>query len=542
MAAPMEGKNPDKQASFADNLLDARILCQAHQEGVEPKVTSEKSLHLLAVQLRITRTLELRFELGNLIDQVLESIFIRWAQGKAGNFANGINFKRFAQVIELDDVIALQLRHQHPSTRTLLQETFGGELIHGLANRRTAAAELLSQGKLRNATARDQFSVSNQLLDVQIRLFADRKIAHPMVNFWSPAHLLRRYINTIDCLRTAAGSLSCFDHGCRHYGDTSVQLTYGSRTRAGAMTDKTITGVYAAVLTPRHPDQSVNVLALRKSFEFLIENGIYSYAINGATGEFCLTTAEHLRKLLQVVREVGGSEVEFLCGVGAPGTVQAIEFSNIAGESGAKGLLLPMPYFFPYAQDDLEQFSRTVAQAVTMPFLLYNLPQFTSGLHKDTVRKLISEVPNIVGIKDSSGLLDILRDLTEHKVQACRMVGNDSVLAPALVEGVCDGVISGIACVMPELIQEIYALRDQANSAEFERSSRLLNELIQQLNAFPTPWGLKWLSEARGIMKAVLAQPTSEHRTKQGRDLMKWFLEWHASTNSRSQAPYLRSS
>ncbi len=295
------------------------------------------------------------------------------------------------------------------------------------------------------------------------------------------------------------------------------------------MKEKIVKGLYAAVLTPRDLHDNVNPAALRKTLEFLMEMDIHSFAFNGATGEMCLTTPEHLRTILQVAHEVGGDQVEFLCGVGAAGTAQAIEFGKIAQHFGARGLLLPMPYFFPYEQDDLEQFSRTVARGVNLPILLYNLPQFTSGLQKETVRTLISEVPNIIGIKDSSGSLDILRDLTEHAPDACRIVGNDRVLAPALLEKVCDGVISGVACSLPELIREIYALRDRKESADFERRSRLLNEFIEQLSAFPTPWGLKWICEARGIMRAVFAQPASERRTTQSRELMKWFLEWHAS-------------
>ena len=89
--------------------------------------------------------------------------------------------------------------------------------------------------------------------------------------------------------------------------------------------------------------------------------------------------------------------------------------------------------------------------------LLYNLPQFTSGLSKETVRRLILEVPNIIGIKDSSGSLDILSDLTAHNVETCRIVGNDSALALALTQRVCDGVVSGVACALPETIQALYA-------------------------------------------------------------------------------------
>src|SRR6202000_2895126 len=146
------------------------------------------------------------------------------------------------------------------------------------------------------------------------------------------------------------------------------------------------------------------------------------------TGELCITTPEQLRALLSAAKEVTGDSAQFLCGVGAANTEGAIEFAQIAEDAGVQALLLPMPYFFPYQQGDLEQFSRSVAAAVSVPVMLYNLPQFTSGLQKETVHALISEVPNIIGIKDSSGSLEILTHLTQHKLDACRIVGDDAAL------------------------------------------------------------------------------------------------------------------
>jgi len=289
---------------------------------------------------------------------------------------------------------------------------------------------------------------------------------------------------------------------------------------------KQIFGVYAAVLTPRHPDESVDVVALRNLIEFLLDKGISNFALNGATGEFCLTTPEQLRMTLSVVNEVSGGSAQVLCGVGAAGTALAIELASIAASHGAKGLLLPMPYFFPYQQDDLDSYCRAVAASTALPILLYNLPQFTSGLEKETVRTLITEVPNIIGIKDSSGSLDILRDLTERHIDACRIVGNDSALAPALIEKVCDGVVSGVACALPEAILELFAHSEATGSAEFARASAILKEFIEQLNEFPTPWGLKFIVEARGICKATFAQPVTPRRTASAVAMANWFATW----------------
>jgi 4-hydroxy-tetrahydrodipicolinate synthase len=292
------------------------------------------------------------------------------------------------------------------------------------------------------------------------------------------------------------------------------------------MTTKLVRGVSAAVLTPRLADGSVDTVSLRNLLEFLLDKGISSFALNGATGEFCITTPTHLRTLLNTAKEVAGNAAEFLCGVGAPDTTGSIMFARIAQDAGVKALLLPMPYFFPYQQGDLEQFSRSVSAATSLPVLLYNLPQFTSGLQKETVHTLIAEVPNIVGIKDSGGSLEILGHLSEQRVDACRIVGDDSVLSAALRAKVCDGVISGVACVVPELTLALYNRGEQDRSVEFAQATQALDELIAQLSGFPTPWGLKWIAQARGILQATFPMPNSPARLAQGEQFERWFQAW----------------
>jgi 4-hydroxy-tetrahydrodipicolinate synthase len=294
------------------------------------------------------------------------------------------------------------------------------------------------------------------------------------------------------------------------------------------MTEKLVRGVSAAVLTPRLADGSVDVTSLRKLVEFLLHKGISSFALNGATGEFCITTPTQLRTLLTTVKELAGNSAELLCGVGAADSARSIAFARIAQDAGVKALLLPMPYFFPYQQGDLEQFSRSVAASVSVPVLLYNLPQFTSGLQKETVHTLVTEVPNIIGIKDSSGSLEILRYLSEQDTEACRIVGDDSVLSSALREKVCDGVISGVACVVPELILALY---NGDTFLGFDEASQALDELIAQLSVFPTPWGLKWIAQARAILQATFSLPNSPARVAQGKEFERWFQEWFSERN-----------
>lgn len=288
-------------------------------------------------------------------------------------------------------------------------------------------------------------------------------------------------------------------------------------------------GVFSALLTPRRADDSVDIAALTRLVQFQLSKGISSFALNGATGELCLARPEHLRAMLEAVHFASKGKATILCGVGATGISLARELASIAEGEGAAGLLLPMPYFFRYEQDDLETFCRTAASSTKLPVLLYNLPQFGSGLEKETVRELIAEVPNIIGIKDSSGSLEILRDLTESGLDACRFVGNDPTLRPALHEKICDGVVSGIACVLPELILGLYAQGAHAASTEFDDCWRLLREVANKLDSLPTPWALKWFAEARGIFEAKFSQPLSAERAARGVELEEWFCGWFPS-------------
>jgi 4-hydroxy-tetrahydrodipicolinate synthase len=198
----------------------------------------------------------------------------------------------------------------------------------------------------------------------------------------------------------------------------------------------------------------------------------------------------------------------------------------MAADAGAKAVLLPMPYFFPYEQADLRAFVTRVADALSIPVLLYNLPQFTSGLTPQTSLALIREHENIAGIKDSSGSLDTLRLLTAEGVDSCRIVGSDSALGPALEEGVSDGVVSGVACVLPELIQRVFeAGVSSPDSAEFRAANDQLEAFIEKINLLPVPWGLKIVSEERQLGPATFAVPVAPERQQQMEQLRVWYRQ-----------------
>jgi 4-hydroxy-tetrahydrodipicolinate synthase len=282
-----------------------------------------------------------------------------------------------------------------------------------------------------------------------------------------------------------------------------------------------VQGVYAAVLVPRLPNGELNEVGFRAIVEFLREKGLSRLVVNGATSEYCLTTAPELARMLTICRDTQPPG-DVLCSIGAAGLAGCLELGRIAMDHGARALLLPMPYFFPYSQDDLYAFCAAAAGRLDAPVLLYNLPRFTTPIELQTVRCLMDAVPNIAGIKDSSGSLALLGGLDSG---ACRIVGDDSVLVAALDAGLCDAVVSGVAGVLPELIAFLYDRRD---SPAYPRAVDLLTELIRHLSVFPVPWGLKLIAECRGITAAWFSQPLSATRSAQASEFREWFPAWWA--------------
>ena len=288
-------------------------------------------------------------------------------------------------------------------------------------------------------------------------------------------------------------------------------------------------GVYAAVLSPRSAEGELDETSFREQIIALNRFGLRGYAINGATGEFPISSEADIDFLVRAARtEVPDAEI--LCGIGANDLRLTIKRTNIAQRAGAHAVLLSMPGFFPYRQDDLIAYISAIASSVELPVLLYNLPQFTTGLSVETVLSLLERHSNIVGIKDSSGSLDVVRAITSAGLPHARLIGNDSALSPALTEGVCDGVISGVACVLPELMSSLFATSGQGDS--FEQKKDLLNEFIDHVSLLPTPWGLKVTSAARKFTRESYPMPLSAKRESERAELREWFNIWYAQNLS----------
>jgi 4-hydroxy-tetrahydrodipicolinate synthase len=287
-----------------------------------------------------------------------------------------------------------------------------------------------------------------------------------------------------------------------------------------------VQGVFAAMTIPRGPQGRLDISALQKHLLFLADKGISGVALNGATGEYCLTSEAELTQALRTARETLGARATLLAGIGGANDLQSLQLLAIAEREHSDGVLLPMPHYFPYAQEDLSTFVASVAARASIPVLLYNLPSFASPLEPATSLKLIRELKQVVGIKDSSGQLDTVRLLTAELPHANRIIGNDDALYEALKQHLCDGVVSGVACVLPELMLALYrAAEANPAGAEAHRLRDSLTRFLAWLNRFPVPWGIKIIAEERGLATAVFPMPLSSRRAEDQCLFSEWFSQ-----------------
>jgi 4-hydroxy-tetrahydrodipicolinate synthase len=290
-----------------------------------------------------------------------------------------------------------------------------------------------------------------------------------------------------------------------------------------------LSGVFIALATPVDDTGRPDLAAFDELIDFILERSVDGIVVGGGTAEYPHQEIAERASLLQhTLRRIAGRTRIIAC-VGTSSIHSTLRLTRIAADTGSDALLLPMPYFFRYSQDDLMTYCETVCAVVSKPFLLYNLPSFTNGVEAPTALRLLSTVPNLIGMKDSSGdarNLDILAG-ARRSSETTFLVGDDNLLLRALQAG-WDGVVSGIGCFIPELITAVYKSYRNGKEAEAARYQAMLDELIQEVVRIPIPWGVRVCLAARGVGNGPMHLPPSPIRLKQMVSLQGWLQSWAA--------------
>lgn len=224
------------------------------------------------------------------------------------------------------------------------------------------------------------------------------------------------------------------------------------------MRKEIFTGSGVAIVTPMHPDGSINYEVFRDLIEFQLANSTDALVVCGTTGEASsMSDKDHLATIEFGIKTVAG-RVPVIAGTGSNDTYHGIELSKEAEKLGADALLQVTPYYNKTNQSGLIQHFTVIANAVNLPIILYNVPSRTGMSIAPATYKALAQHPNIVATKEASGdIAHIANVMALCKDDLALYSGNDDQIVPLLSLG-ASGVISVLANVAPQPVHDICQL------------------------------------------------------------------------------------
>lgn len=249
-----------------------------------------------------------------------------------------------------------------------------------------------------------------------------------------------------------------------------------------------INGAYTALITP-FKNGKVNYEKLGELIEFQITNEIDGIVICGTTGESVTLTDKEKKKVIKYTVETVNGRVPVIAGTGSNDTKHAIELSKYAERIGADGLLIVTPYYNKTTQKGLIEHYTAIADNVTIPVIIYNVPSRTGlNILPDTVAKL-SEHENIIGIKEASNNFSQILELISKVPSSFSVIsGNDDTIVPLLSLG-GTGVISVLSNVFPKDVHtmcEAYMNGDVKYARDLQlKYAKFIKLLFKEVNPMP---------------------------------------------------------
>ena len=276
-------------------------------------------------------------------------------------------------------------------------------------------------------------------------------------------------------------------------------------------TFKQITGSIVALATPMHPDGSVDYPTLRKLIDWHIAEGTDCIGVVGTTGESpTVNVQEHceiIRVSVEQAKTHGAKRVPIMAGCGANSTAEAIELTRFAKEVGADCQLQVVPYYNKPTQEGQFQHFKTIAEAVDLPMVLYNVPGRTvADMLHDTVLRL-SQVAGIVGIKEATGNLERAQWLIRDVPKSFAVYSGDDGSAVALMLCGGQGNVSVTANVAPRQMHELCVAAIAGDARRAMEIQFALMPLHKHLFVEPNPIPLKWAMERMRLCGGTLRLP-----------------------------------
>ena len=276
-------------------------------------------------------------------------------------------------------------------------------------------------------------------------------------------------------------------------------------------------GAGVAIVTPFHEDGSVNYEAFGKQIERQIAGKTDAVIVCGTTGEAStLSHEEHLDVIRYCVEKVN-KRIPVIAGTGSNCTETAIYLSKEAEKAGADGLLLVTPYYNKCTQKGLLEHFRMIAESVSIPIILYNIPGRTGGvlIAPETICTLCREVKNIVGVKDATGNISGVAKLLHMAAGDVDVYsGNDDQIVPILSLG-GKGVISVLSNVAPKQTHDICQMYFDGNvegSRDLQlKAIPLIDGLFCEVNPIPVKKAMNLMGLEAGTLRRPLTEMEDAH-------------------------------
>ena len=243
-----------------------------------------------------------------------------------------------------------------------------------------------------------------------------------------------------------------------------------------------ITGAITALVTPMRENGDIDYSSLESLIEMQIDNGISSIVAVGTTGESAtIEVSEHIEVIEFFVKKING-RIPLIAGTGANATKEAVYLTNSAKDLGVDAVLLVTPYYNKPTQEGLYQHYMSIADAVEIPQILYNVPSRTAvHIESKTVSRL-AQHQNITGLKDATGDMEIFEQLNElcaleiQNNTFCLYSGDDETSYEFIKRG-GHGTISVTSNLLPALVSSMYQ-----NAKDKNPEAKKINEYLSGIN------------------------------------------------------------
>ena len=268
-----------------------------------------------------------------------------------------------------------------------------------------------------------------------------------------------------------------------------------------------ITGSIVAIVTPMHDDGSLDLEAFRNLVDFHIREKTDAIVVVGTTGESPTVDVDEHCQLIEIAVKHSAGRIPIIAGTGANSTKEAIYLHQRAKDAGADAGLSVVPYYNKPTQEGLYEHFRSIAEAVDLPVILYNVPGRTvADMNNDTILRL-AQVPGIIGVKDATGNIDRAYDLIERAPTGFALYSGDDMTCMSTILMGYHGNISVTANVAPRAMHDMCVAAAAGQVAEAMRINRPLLGLHRHLFCEANPIPVKWAVAEMGLMSHGLRLP-----------------------------------